>query len=65
MTIKEAVEASQRDAAKHSADMNRRCVQNFNEAVAKADALADECEIRRLLYDVFGSRSYCVEVPRG
>lgn len=45
--------------------MNERCVENFNEAVARADALADECEIRRVLADVFGHRSYCVTVERG
>lgn len=59
------VEKYRQIAAEASAGMNERCVQNFNEAVAKADALADECEIRRVLYDIFGSRSYCVTVERG
>lgn len=59
------IEDYRRLAEKASAGMNERCVQNFNEAVAKADALADECEIRRVLYDIFGSRSYCVTVERG
>lgn len=46
-----------------SKEQNERVQKAFNETVARIDALADECEIRRVLLDVFGHRSWMIDEP--
>jgi hypothetical protein len=45
--------------------MNGEARAQFDATVKKITDLEDEATIRRMLYDIFGSHSYCVEVPRG
>jgi hypothetical protein len=45
--------------------MYARIVKRFDEACDKIDREEDARKIQRLLYDIFGPHSYCIEVPRG
>lgn len=45
--------------------MNAETKAHFDATVAKVDELERDCALRRLLYDVFGSRTWMIEVARG